>query len=138
MKSKKSSSETSISSPRVETTTDDWQGRNRLNSIEKIQQDYTKNVVNKLENVRKIMINLNPLNQRLEILENLYSLIYLSAQDLKEIEDQYSDEEEAEQQHVSNNDSLNKTTRNDSIRSEYEIINTTELGIRFNLKQMFY
>ena len=75
------------------------------------------------------MTHLNPVNQRLEILENLYSLIYLTAQDLKEIDDQYSDEEESEHQFTSNNNSMNRTVRNDSIRSEYEIINTTELGI---------
>jgi hypothetical protein len=64
-------------------------------NLEKLQSDYKTNVIGKLDTVKEILSTMAPLNYKLEILENLYSLIYLSSHDLKEpLEDEDDEDEE--------------------------------------------
>lgn len=120
------------SNPSVQTQSDLQQ---KLNGLERLQDDYTRNVVSKLDNVRAQLSHMNPLNYRLEILENVYSLIYLSAHDLKNDEDHTSDEEDNIEIQKLPGVAMTKTEifieqqmNNESMRSEYDIINTSELA----------
>ena len=76
---------TSATSSTTDTTT---QVEQALSSEKQLQNDYMVNVIEKLENVRKILNEIVPLNFRLELLENIYSLIFVSVNDLKESEDE--------------------------------------------------
>ncbi len=104
----------------------------KMNSMERMQTDYTKNVIDKMEYIRKILSQLMPVNYRLEILENIYSLIYLSAYDLKEVENNEDSNDENEL------DLVNEATQNISAskyldhsnlskNQGFEIINTSDL-----------
>lgn len=93
-------------------------------SEEQLQSDYKQNVVDKLNNVKQILGETLPLNFRLEILENIYSLLYLSSNDLKDDEeedeeDELDDEGIAEQHIVPENDEKKIEVEHDG----YEIIN---------------
>jgi len=59
-----------------------------------LETDYKKNVVERLEKIKKIASKLMPLNCRLELLENMYSLIYLSINDLKDAEGESDDDDD--------------------------------------------
>ena len=59
-----------------------------------LETDYKKNVVERLEKIKKIASKLMPLNYRLELLENMYSLIYLSINDLKDAEGESDDDDD--------------------------------------------
>lgn len=65
-----------------------------LTSFYDLENDYKKNVIEKLEKVRQILANIEPMNYRLELLENIYSLIYLSFNDLKEADESDDDQDE--------------------------------------------
>lgn len=65
-----------------------------LTSFYELENDYKKNVIEKLEKVRQILANIEPMNYRLELLENIYSLIYLSFNDLKEADESDDDQDE--------------------------------------------
>ena len=83
--------------PLSQSSTDTIQSKQ--NNTEKLQNEYSKNIIEKLESVRAIINQIMPLNYRLEILENVYSLIYLSCSDLKESEekdDEDTDEDDAD------------------------------------------
>ncbi len=64
-------------------------------SLYDFEGEYKKNVTDKLEKVRSIVSQIKPMNYRLELLENIYSLIYLSINDLKDA-DQESDDDDNE------------------------------------------
>lgn len=106
--------------------------KQNFNSIDKLQVDYTKNVVTKMETVRKLLGQLSPLNYRLEVLENIYSLIYLTSHDLHETEEQYSDEDDDDQlqnQTLSNVYGRNRTIsliENEKNSTDLEGMNVTE------------
>ena len=51
-----------------------------------VKTDYELNVIKTFENVRKIVGNINSVTYRLEILQNIYSLIYLMSNHFKEDE----------------------------------------------------
>lgn len=93
-------------------------------SEEQLQSDYKQNVVEKLNNVKQILGDTLPLNFRLEILENIYSLLFLSSNDLKDDEeedeeDELDDEGIAEQHIATENDEKKVEIEHDG----YEIIN---------------
>lgn len=64
-------------------------------SVYDFEAEYKKNVLEKLENVKLIVSRLLPMSYRVELLENIYSLIYLSINDLKDA-DQESDDDDDE------------------------------------------
>lgn len=61
-----------------------------------MQSEYTKNVVQKLDLVKKTLNQIVPVQFRIEIIENMYSLLFLSSNDLKESEDEEEEDEEEE------------------------------------------
>lgn len=61
-----------------------------------MQSEYTKNVVQKLDLVKKTLNQIVPMQFRIEIIENMYSLLFLSSNDLKESEDEEEEDEEEE------------------------------------------
>lgn len=79
---------TSISTTQVSSTTS---GPN----VDQIQQDYSANVAERLNRVKAILRQISPAASRLEIMENIYSLIFLTSNDLKESEDEDESENEA-------------------------------------------
>jgi hypothetical protein len=106
--------------------------------IKKLQNDYKTNVIEKFESLKKIINQIQPLNYRLEILENIYSLIYLSSNDLKETdekskqndEDDYSDEDYLDNE-ISSKQKLTKsqttltTNRSSNLSESFEILSTS-------------
>jgi hypothetical protein len=77
-----------------------------------VQIDYDINVLAKLNEIKAILNQIVPLNYRLEIIENVYSLIYLSCNDLKEDEER----EDMDSEHTSQ-DSMNKSNEsNDDVK----------------------
>ena len=92
----------------------------KMSSLERMQADYTKNVIDKFEGVRKIVNALMPLNNRLEVLENIYSLIYLTSNDLKEVDEEDSDDENDLEQ---NYDVANQ--KSDLDEADFSIYNNT-------------
>lgn len=63
-----------------------------------LQADYSKNIIEKLEHVKQILNQISPLNFRLEILENIYSILYISSGDLKEPDEEQSEEDSSEKE----------------------------------------
>ena len=103
-----------------------------------LQMEYKANVIEKLDFIRKIINQIQPLNYRLEILENIYSLIYLSSNDLKDIDDKSKDNDEddyseddldiviSSKQKLSNKSETTLTTNRSSNLSEsFEILSTS-------------
>ena len=91
-----------------------------------------------MENVRNQLNRISSLNYRLEILENVYSLIYMTAHDLKNDEDQTSDEDDNNEAQklpgltapTKNEIFIEQQMNNESVRSEFEIIKSpNELGL---------
>jgi hypothetical protein len=70
---------------------------NSTSSKEELQTKYDITVLKHLQIVRNILQNLTPLEYRLEILENIYSMIFLSSDDLKE-DIEYEEEDELEEE----------------------------------------
>jgi hypothetical protein len=66
--------------------------------LDALQSDYKYNVIENLEIVRKILTHVNSFNYRLELLENLYSLVYLMSNHIKD------DEEDGEMDNTTNLD----------------------------------
>ena len=110
-----------------------------------LQEEYNTSVLEKLEGVKRILNQIQPLNYRLEILENIYSLIYLSSNDLKDSDEQdkedegdYSDDDEFDNEklnavHKGDNLKLSspvsnqneRTTRSSNISESFEILSTS-------------
>jgi len=99
---------------------------------EKLKVDYKTNVLDRLDSVRKFFNQLTPLNYRLEVLENIYSLIYLTSHDLKLlVEIESNEEDEIEKPNLTNQASkkdflIENEVENDLIRTDNEIVNTVE------------
>ena len=96
---------------------------NKMSSLERMQADYTKNVIDKFDGVRKIINSLLPLNYRLEVLENIYALIYLTSNDLKEVDEDESDDENDLEQNYDAAGVANQ--KNDLDEAEFSIYNNT-------------
>jgi hypothetical protein len=100
-------------------------------NLEKLQTDYKENVVKKLEQLKKILSEMQPINYKLEILENIYSLIYVTFSDLKEQQDDDDDEEEGNdfEENANNNPEINindnklSETEQEYEKDGYDIIN---------------
>ena len=88
---------TSLNSTTDSTTRqEDTNDVDTLKELKSLQLDYKVNVTDKLDSLRKIVNQIQPLNYRLEILENIYSLVYLSSNDLKdsdESDDKFEDDD---------------------------------------------
>ncbi len=135
----RSSSSTSFSQIKANNNTDDDPDNansqfSASSSADKLQSDYTDNVLDKLNTVRRLLGQLNPLNYRLEVLENIYSLIYLTSHDLKETDEAESDEEDELDQtntacQANKTDlSIENDVNNSSMRSDYEVITAADLA----------
>ena len=102
-----------------------------------LQIEYKTNVIEKFDFIRKTINQIQPLNYRLEILENIYSLIYLSSNDLKDADEKskgndedYSDDDLemviSSKQKLSNKSETTLTTNRSSNLSEsFEILSTS-------------
>ncbi len=125
---------------------------NTLSLLEKVQSEYNENVVLKLDSVKQIVGQIRPLNYRLEIVENIYSLIFLSSNDLKEQEldaDASSsselDEDYAENRIKTNDDDddqekgadrLSQSKANNNASDEFEILSQASSTTVNQSKQM--
>lgn len=78
----------------MDTSTLSINDNSKISNFERLKLDYSQNISEKLQDVGKIINQINPINYRLEILENIYSMIYLSVNDLKETEDEEDDNDE--------------------------------------------
>ena len=96
-----------------------------MQSLEKLQSDYKLNVVDKLDSIKRILSALMPLNYKLELLENIYSLIYVSSYDLKELNED-DDEEEDEMEDLRGGGATEATTN--ELDKSNEILYDTDMA----------
>ena len=108
----------------------------KKSNLEKIQTEYNEQVLSKLDIVKNIVNQIKPNSYRLEILENIYSLIYLSSNDLKEEEidenDVTDDELINEENNKDSDEEKEKNNFSKSINDEYEIV--SESNIQASIK----
>lgn len=62
--------------------------------MEDIQQRYTDTVLSHLENMKQTMDNLQPLNYRAEVLEDLFSLLFVRSDDVLSVSESESGPED--------------------------------------------
>jgi hypothetical protein len=102
----------------------------RQTSLERIQLDYNTHVLEKLEIVKKIVNQIVPAQYRIEIIENIYSLIFVTSHDLKESEDE---EEEENGENNSEKDGMNLTPENETEINEQENTATKDSSEGFEI-----
>lgn len=90
---KRSSTSTYLSFKTIQQGQDNKSNKS-LVSMYDVENEYKKNVIDKFEVVRGIVSKMTPMNYRLELLENIYSLIYLSLNDFKDTEDESDDDQD--------------------------------------------
>lgn len=98
-----------------------------------IQQLYNKNVLQKLQNAKNHLRQLYPLAYRVEILENVFSLLFVSHRELQDSfftteTDDTDDSDEKQSVHDSNENLMNISIQSEEESVLSEITHTSEAG----------